>query len=205
MVQDLQTCCCGCSLRVGVIILCVLDIVFGIYAFVDYFNKDSWSTGRAGAINLAVATVAAIAWIAGLYGAIQYKRLPIRIYFVLKVLGVIGTLITGIAVIALKDRACETAWEHAHTDMTKDNYISTCRNYAVAFGIIMILFIPVQIYFLWVIKSFENQLKQREQGLDWGPTGYTPVAYQAMPGGTYQPLQQPAYEGQPSAVPTTYV
>jgi len=205
MAQDLQTCCCGCSLRVGVIILCVLDIVFGIYAFVDYFMKDSWSNGRAGAINLAVATVAALAWIAGLYGALQYKRGPIRVYFVLKVLGVIGTLITGIAVIALRDRACETAWEHADTDMTYDKYISTCRNLAVAVGIIMMLCIPIQIYFLWVIKSFENQLLQREQGLDWGPTGYTPVAYQAMPGGGYQPLQ-PVYGGQqPAAVPSSYV
>jgi len=206
----LDSCCCGCTLRTGVIILAFLNIAFSIF---DLVTSIPYQEVRPGIIYAKITydVIDIIVSIIGLAGAVQYNKQLIRVLFIWRVIQLIFVIALGIAEATQIHAECKWYYDNRvdHFRDTEDSWISSCEQFAKASAIISVGLLPLlHLYFLWVIKSFEYELSRRGDFMnvvsDNNPPyqnmhQYQPQQYpQQYPQQQYPQGQQPLYQPQPT-------
>jgi len=150
--------CCGCCpLQTVVIIFCIFEIIAGISGAVNL----SASSGEGVLIVAYVLLFGSSVF--GLYGAIRLRRTFIAIYFYVRVIYSILVFLAFVIMIALSELFCSIVRDNS--DRSWDRANSTCQSFVRILAIILlVVYLPLIVWYLWVIKRFENWLKNRDQG-----------------------------------------
>jgi len=186
--------CCGCCpLRTVVIFFCIFEIVSGILGL----TSISASSGEAIFILSYIMLFASAA--SGLYGAIKYRRTFISIYFYIRLVYTILAFVAIIMMLAIASLFCSAVRDN---DNTRDA-TSTCESIVLTVAIILlIIYAPLIVWYLYIIKRFENYLRSREQGVHYqqlAAPGAVLVDQYGRPVYAAPPYGQPAYLAQPHA------
>jgi len=191
-VQYLKTCCCGCSLRTGTLILQGIEACVQIFAFSRAAIFIADGQGGLAAALIALATIDLIFIVTGLYGAIKYKANLMLIYLKWCVFCFGVQLLIDIAGLAMATPVCERNYGLSYyADNTQEG--NTIRNKQIAdcarewrlFGAAWLIVIyAIRGYYLWVIRSFYNELQVAGEGGMGAPS----VVVQSGGSTAYQPL-----------------
>jgi len=171
-IRDLTQCCCGCTLRSGVIILTAVELVLQIIGFVGLIDVISrgaqWGWDIFG---LLLAIINFIFVVLGFVGAINYRYGFVRWYYVwYRVVFVVGLIIHFIEIFYIT-AACTRDYNQKYpngdsTTEPRATFISQCRTAASVIQALEILLLyPLRLYFIWVIRSFLSELAKLAEPL----------------------------------------
>jgi len=173
----------------------------------SYVNDGKYANGDAKTVYVMLFVVNGIDLVfcvIGLIGANNYDKSKVRVYYRWTILCFIATFILSCVTFAFAEKSCEWIFEHDYNgDRPEDDFVDSCKKFfLILFVIMLVVGSLLRLYFLWVIRSFINQLERRDGGLDplVGVVVGAPAPYAVLSGQTvaYIPVQsQPGQPGQP--------
>jgi len=173
MVQRLESCCCGCTLKTGVIIITVLSLIGYVWTFAGSAvtvpgNGSTASSTIPESVSIGFACFGLLYTIVGLLGACNEKYKYVLAYFyyytffftVSTVFGLVNALNKG----RIKDGCIARYNDTVNPPEDKDAFVNTCIMAFRATTLVSTIVISLlAMYFCWVIWSLADLFKEREQ------------------------------------------
>ena len=145
--MGLNNCCCCIDLRVGAIIIAVLQILEGLGSFAQYSDGFDPKTGW---IAIVICILCLAPGVCLLYGAITYNACATLANLIITAISILMFMFGGIAVCVLFALAANTG----------DSGIAT--NFFMIVGIFLIVTSVIDIYFWICVYSFYAEIKPRK-------------------------------------------
>ncbi|XP_065224825.1 uncharacterized protein LOC135848768 [Planococcus citri] len=156
--QKVNSCCCGCSLKTGTLILLILTLIGSLLKILGSFGAP----GNQAANIIGYLIILCIA-IAGIYAATQEKPVFLIPYMVVQLIGLVGLIIGMLALLIFGGAvigyfASQAADKKQADELAKGGFVVIG-----IFEIIFAAFAALSYYFFIVVLSFFKSLRSGSQ------------------------------------------
>ncbi|XP_065224823.1 uncharacterized protein LOC135848766 isoform X2 [Planococcus citri] len=156
--QKVNSCCCGCSLKTGTLIILILTLILSILELLGCFGAPGNQAGNIIGLIIILGIT-----IAGIYAATQEKPVFLIPYMVILLLGLVGLIISMLAVLIFSSAVIGYLAHHATDAKQADEFAKAGFIAIVITEVFCGGFAALFYYCFIVVLSFFKSLRSGSQ------------------------------------------